>query len=66
MAKKNDNLKKMSAEDLKTERIRLEDEVKKIRFTAEGSRNKNVKQLSVLRKDIARVLTEMNKSNKNK
>lgn len=38
----------------------LKEEVRVIKFKAEGSRSKNVKELAVLKKQIARVLTEIN------
>ena len=43
----------------------LEENARIIRFKAEGSKSKNVKELSNLRKDIARILTEINQKIKN-
>ena len=37
------------------------DALRKFRFEISGSRTRNVKQGRAIRKDIARVLTEMNK-----
>ncbi len=60
MAKKNKNFKDMSAGDLDKKLISLQSDLQTIRFKAEGSRSKNVKEVKNLRKDIARVLTAMN------
>ena len=35
--------------------------LKSIRFGSAGSKSKNVKETSVVRKDIARIMTELNK-----
>lgn len=59
MAKKKDNLKDMSAEDLNKKLQSLREEERGIRFKAEGARSKNVKELQNLKKDIARVLTAL-------
>jgi ribosomal protein L29 len=59
--KKTDNLKSMKPEELKKELIRLQEEVRVIRFKTEGSKSKNVKELSELKKQTARVLTAINK-----
>jgi len=63
MAKKKDNLKEGNlGEKLAT----LRESVRKASFAKTGTKVKNVKELSGLKKQIARVLTEINKSNKNK
>lgn len=59
--KKKDNLKDMKAGELDKELARLQEEVRAIRFKAEGSRSKNVKESANLRKQIARVMTALNK-----
>ena len=61
MAKKKENLKEMKEGELKKKLVLLQENVRVIRFKAEGSKSKNVKELSALRKDIARILTEINK-----
>jgi ribosomal protein L29 len=67
MAKKKDNFKDMKGGELEKKLSALREELRAIHFKAEGSRSKNVKEQAVLKKSIARVLTEMNKSNtKNK
>jgi ribosomal protein L29 len=59
--KKKDNLKEMKAGELQKELVRLQEEVRAIHFKAEGSRSKNVKEATTLKKQIARVLTQINK-----
>lgn len=65
MAKKQKNLKEnikgMKADELKKELATLHENARVIRFKAEGSKSKNVKELATLRKQIARVMTEMNR-----
>lgn len=56
-----DNLKGMKKEELKKELALLREEVRVIKFKAEGSKSKNVKESATLKKQIARVLTEINK-----
>lgn len=62
MAKKNvkQNLKGMKEVDLKKELVTLRESLRVIHFKAEGSRSKNVKEAATLKKQIARVLTEIN------
>ena len=60
MAKKKENLKDMGKGELEKKLATLREDERVIRFKAEGSRSKNVKELSNLRKDIARVLTAIN------
>lgn len=60
MAKKKDNLKGMKKEELKKKLNDLQEDLRVLRFKAEGSKSKNVKEASALRKTIARVLTEIN------
>lgn len=60
-----EDLKGMKMEDIKKELSVLRESLRSIHFKAEGSRSKNVKEASTLKKQIARVLTEINKkSNK--
>ena len=61
MAKKIENLKGMKKEELKAELILLQEDVRVIRFKAGGSKSKNVKETSAIKKQIARILTEINK-----
>ncbi|MFA6520012.1 MAG: 50S ribosomal protein L29 [Candidatus Paceibacterota bacterium] len=61
MAKKTkENLKDMKEGELVKKLATLREEVRSIHFKAEGSRSKNVKEMSALKKEIARVLTQMN------
>ncbi|MBI3888226.1 50S ribosomal protein L29 [Candidatus Nomurabacteria bacterium] len=62
MAKKNktENFKEMSKEELQKKLVLLREEERVIRFKTEGSKGKNVKELANLRKQIAKVLTEVN------
>ena len=39
----------------------LREEVRVIRFKAEGSKSKNVKEASTFKKQIAQILTELNR-----
>ncbi|MBU0612323.1 50S ribosomal protein L29 [Patescibacteria group bacterium] len=66
MAKKDENLKGMNQEELKIKLADLRESIRVLRFKMEGSKSKNVKLLGSLRKQVARVLTEINKNNKKK
>jgi ribosomal protein L29 len=67
MAKKKENLKEMKSGELVKKLEALREELRAIHFKSEGSRSKNVKEQALLKKSIARVLTEINKNNtKNK
>jgi ribosomal protein L29 len=60
MKNKEENLKGMKKDELKKKLDDLEEELRVLRFKAQGSKSKNVKEAMMLRKQIARVLTEMN------
>ena len=60
MAKKEENLKGMKISELKKKLLDLEENMRILRFKAQGSKSKNVKEFATLRKQIARVLTEIN------
>ena len=63
MAKnKKENLKGMKGSELQKKLAILQENVRVIRFKAEGSKSKNVKELFNLRKQIARILTEVNRA----
>jgi ribosomal protein L29 len=65
MAKtKKENLKDMKGDELKKKLLELEEQIRILRFKAEGSKSKNVKQVGSLKKQIARVLTQINTSHK--
>ena len=62
MAKKiGENLKEMKPVELKKKLIDLEETIRVLRFKAEGSKSKNVKETATLKKQVARILTEINK-----
>lgn len=64
MAKiKKENFKGMDESELNKKLSILRENARVIRFKTEGSKSKNVKEFSILRKDIARILTEI-RSNK--
>lgn len=64
MKNKKENLKNMKEDELKKKLAILQENARVIRFKAEGSKSKNVKESATLRKDIARILTELSaKSN---
>ncbi len=61
MAKtKKENLKGMKVEDLNKRLLSLREEVRVLHFKAQGSKSKNVKEVAHTKKQIARVLTEIN------
>jgi ribosomal protein L29 len=62
-AKKNskDNFKEMSKEDLVKKLNSLREDIRVIKFKMEGAKSKNVKEVSNTKKNIARILTELNK-----
>jgi len=69
MAKKiketKEDLKGMKEVELLKKLGDLEESMRVLRFKAQGSKSKNVKEYGMLKKQIARVLTEMNKFKKN-
>ncbi|OGI64597.1 50S ribosomal protein L29 [Candidatus Nomurabacteria bacterium RIFCSPLOWO2_02_FULL_40_10] len=63
MKTKKENLKGMKKSELEKKLAILRENARVIKFKAEGSKSKNVKEFSTLKKDIARILTEINKKN---
>ena len=62
MAKKDkDNFKGMKKEELAKRLADLREALRAIHFKAEGSKSKNVKEAATIKKNIARILTEVNK-----
>lgn len=57
------NLKESTPADLAKKLESLQEDLRVLKFKAEGAKSKNVKEASSLKKQIAQVLTEMNKSN---
>ncbi len=64
MSKKKENLKGMKISELKEKLFGLEESLRNLKFKAEGSKSKNVKESKTLRRQIARVLTEMNQKSR--
>lgn len=60
-AKKNskESFKGMRKEDLEKSLSSLREELRVIHFKAEGSKSKNVKEAMILKRQIARILTEL-------
>ncbi|MGH7249366.1 MAG: 50S ribosomal protein L29 [Minisyncoccia bacterium] len=63
---KKNSLKGMSAGELVKELTALRESLRTINFKAEGSKSKNVKEPANIKKQIARVLTEISMNNINK
>jgi ribosomal protein L29 len=62
MARKKDkNFKEMKSGELEKELAVLRENLRVLHFKAEGARSKNVKEGQNLKKQIARILTEINK-----
>jgi len=60
MARKKENLKELKRDELTKKLASLREEIRVIRFKAEGSKSKNVKESLSIKKEIARILTEIN------
>lgn len=63
MAKKKENFKGMDKGELKKKLALLQEDLRASHFKAEGSKSKNVKEAWSTKKQIARILTEINKNN---
>jgi len=62
MAKKEkENFKIMKMDELKKKLADLQESFRVLRFKTEGSKSKNVKEPARIKKEIARILTEINK-----
>jgi ribosomal protein L29 len=62
MAKKEkENFKGMKIDELKKKLADLQESLRVLRFKTEGSKSKNVKEPARIKKEIARILTEINK-----
>ena len=59
--KKKENFKGMKKVELEKELVLLRENLRVLHFKAEGAKSKNVKEASTLKKQIARILTEVNK-----
>jgi ribosomal protein L29 len=58
---KKGDFKGMKKDELSKELTTLQESLRSIHFKAEGSKSKNVKEAATLKKQIARVMTELNK-----
>ncbi|OGI86416.1 50S ribosomal protein L29 [Candidatus Nomurabacteria bacterium RIFCSPLOWO2_01_FULL_39_17] len=56
-----ENFKGMKKDELVKKLASLREDLRVLHFKAEGSKSKNVKESATLRKQVARVLTEMNR-----
>lgn len=63
MKKNKENFKEMKKDELVKKLAFLREEVRVIRFKAEGSKSKNTKESHALKKQIARIMTELNRKN---
>lgn len=60
--KEKENLKGMKKDELQKKLAHLREDLRVIRFKAEGAKSGNVKESKTLKKQIARVLTRMNQT----
>lgn len=60
MAKKKENLKEVDGAALNKKLVELEEQIRVLKFKEQGSRSKNVKESSSLKKEVARILTILN------
>ncbi len=61
MKNKKEKFNEIGKSELQKKLAILQENVRVIRFKTEGSKSKNVKESATLRKEIARVLTEINR-----
>ena len=68
MAKKNtkENFRGMKEAELRKELSTLQESLRVLHFKAEGSKSKNVKEATTIKKQIARIFTELNRNNNKK
>ncbi|PIP69274.1 50S ribosomal protein L29 [Candidatus Nomurabacteria bacterium CG22_combo_CG10-13_8_21_14_all_32_8] len=62
MAKKKDNLKENTKDELQARLAVLSENLRVLHFNIQGSKLKNVKEEAAIKKDIARIMTELNKN----
>jgi len=58
------DFKKATTEELQKFTHEKRNELRDLRFSTAGSKNRNVKQVKTLRKDVARALTEITALNR--
>jgi len=66
MKNKKNNIKETKTEDLNKKLLEVEEKIRVIKFKAEGAKSKNVKEGKMLKKEVARILTELNARKNNK
>jgi ribosomal protein L29 len=66
MKKNKENLKGMAKEELQKKLALLREEIRVVKFKAEGSKSKNVKENKFRKKQIAQILTELNRAKRSK
>lgn len=64
MTKKSKKLKVMSDADLRKKLFELREEIRSSKFKMEGAKSKDVKSVSNKKKDIARILTQLNENDR--
>lgn len=62
--KEKENLKGLDMKELTKKLVSLREDLRSIKFKIEGGKAGNVKQSLSIRKQIARILTEINKKSK--
>lgn len=60
MKNKKESLKTISTDELEKDLAKTREELRTLRFKSEGARSKNVKEVLNVRRQIARLLTEIN------
>lgn len=60
-----DNVRKKNEEELKKELFKNSDQLRKMRFDAGDNQLKNVKEMGVVKREIARILTNLKERKKN-
>jgi len=60
MAKKKENLKDQSVPELNSKLTTLEGSLVALRFKSEGTKSKNVKEQASIKKEIAKIKTQIN------
>ena len=61
MAKKTENFKELNKDELKGKLLELQETLRVLKFKTEGGKSKNVKEAGNIKREIAKVLTEVNK-----
>lgn len=61
MAKKKENLKDLNLAELKSKLASVEESLRVLRFNTQNTKSKNVKEQAMLRKQVARIMTIVNK-----